>query len=91
MFKRIREDIDSVMQRDPAARSRLAVIFCYPGFHALLWYRVSHTLWRWGLRTLLARRARVHWLGLYRMDTNTDADRRRFLDEVAQRLRRLGS
>ncbi|MGE3361686.1 MAG: NAD(P)H-dependent oxidoreductase, partial [Acidimicrobiia bacterium] len=40
---------------------------------------------RWGLRTLLARRARVHWLGLYRMDTNTDADRRRFLDEVAQR------
>ena len=52
MFKRIREDIDSVMQRDPAARSRLAVIFCYPGFHALLWYRVSHTLWRWGLRTL---------------------------------------
>ena len=29
---------------------------------------------RWGLRTLLARRARVHWLGLYRMDTNTDAD-----------------
>ena len=51
MFKRIREDIDSVMQRDPAARSRIAVVLCYPGFHALLWYRISHALWRWGART----------------------------------------
>lgn len=52
MFKRIREDVASVMERDPAARSRFAVILCYPGFHALLWYRVSHALWRRGFHTL---------------------------------------
>lgn len=47
-------------------------------------------LLRRGLRTLLHRRARTIWLGLYRMDTNTVEDRSRFLDEVAQRLGRLG-
>lgn len=46
MFKRIREDLDSVMQRDPAARSRIAVFFCYPGFHALLFHRFAHWLWQ---------------------------------------------
>ncbi|MCC6436270.1 MAG: NAD(P)H-dependent oxidoreductase [Acidimicrobiales bacterium] len=46
---------------------------------------------RRGLRTLLSRRARTIWLGLYRMDTNTAEDRSRFLDEVARRLERLGS
>ena len=52
MFKRIREDVESVMQRDPAARSRLAVVLCYPGFHALFWYRIGHALWQRRARTL---------------------------------------
>lgn len=52
MFKRLTEDIDSAMQRDPAARSRLAVVLLYPGFHALLGYRVSHWAWSKGWRTL---------------------------------------
>jgi serine O-acetyltransferase len=51
VFKCLREDIDSVMQRDPAARSRIAVVLCYPGFHALLAYRIAHRLWGWGLTT----------------------------------------
>ena len=44
-FKRIREDIDSFIVRDPAARSRLEVILCYPGLHALVMFRLSHGLW----------------------------------------------
>ncbi len=48
MFKRIREDIDSIMIRDPAARSKLAVFFCYPGFHALLLHRAANKVWRHG-------------------------------------------
>jgi len=49
MFKKLGEDIDAVMERDPAARSRIDVIFSYPGFHALLFYRVAHVAWvrRW--------------------------------------------
>ena len=46
MFKTIREDINCVLERDPAARSRLEVITAYPGLHALLIHRVAHRLWR---------------------------------------------
>lgn len=51
MFNRLGEDIDSAMQRDPAARSRIAVVLLYPGFHALLGYRLSHWAWSKGWRT----------------------------------------
>ena len=44
-FKNLREEIDTVFSKDPAARSTLEVVFCYPGFHSLLFYRVSHWLW----------------------------------------------
>lgn len=49
-FKRIREDIESFMARDPAARSRLEVVLCYPGFHAILIHRLAAVLWRSNLR-----------------------------------------
>ena len=52
MFSRIREDIRSVFDRDPAARNVWEVLTCYPGFHALQMHRVSHALWRMGLRWL---------------------------------------
>ena len=52
MFKRIWEDIGCVFGRDPAVRSRIEVFFCYPGFHALLFYHVSHWLWQSGFRLL---------------------------------------
>jgi serine O-acetyltransferase len=51
-FKRLQEDIDAFLARDPAARSRLEVILCYPGFHALLFHRVSRGAWRHGWRLL---------------------------------------
>jgi serine O-acetyltransferase len=52
MFSRIREDIRCVFDRDPAARTVWEVLTCYPGFHALQLHRVSHGLWRIGLRWL---------------------------------------
>jgi len=52
MFKSMREYINSVFQRDPAARSTFEVLTTYPGVHALAMHRVSHQLWVWGLRWL---------------------------------------
>jgi serine O-acetyltransferase len=52
LFKEIRADIDGMMQRDPAARSRLEVVLCYPGFHALVFHRMAHAAWRRGWRVL---------------------------------------
>jgi serine O-acetyltransferase len=46
MFSRLREDLVSVRERDPAARSTLEVLTCYPGVHALLFHRVAHAAWR---------------------------------------------
>ena len=54
LFARIRDDIRSVMERDPAARSQLEVLLCHPGLWAVWIYRVSHWLWQRKLR-LLAR------------------------------------
>lgn len=54
MFKTLREDIQTVFAKDPAARSVLEVICCYPGLHALWLHRLAHFLWRHKLR-LLAR------------------------------------
>ena len=44
-FKRLKEDIDSFIARDPAARSRLEVVILYPGFHAIQVYRATNWLW----------------------------------------------
>ena len=52
IFKRLQEDIDSFIARDPAARSRIEVALLYPGFHAILVYRASHWLWKRGFRFL---------------------------------------
>jgi len=46
MFARLREDITAVRERDPAARSSLEVLLCYPGLHALLVHRLAHRLWQ---------------------------------------------
>ena len=49
MFDALRRDIRAVLERDPAARSALEVLFCYPGVHALAFHRIAHRLWcrRW--------------------------------------------
>lgn len=45
MLSRMREDINSVFDRDPAARNFLEVLFCYPGLHAIWLHRVAHWFW----------------------------------------------
>ena len=50
MFNIIHEDIHSVLDRDPAARNTLEVLFCYPGLHAIWAHRLSHWLWKRGLK-----------------------------------------
>ena len=52
MFKTLREDIQTVFAKDPAARSVLEVLFCYPGLHALWLHRLAHFLWQHKLRFL---------------------------------------
>ena len=46
MFLRLKDDIKAVFDRDPAARSVLEVIFCYPGLHAVWFHRISHWFWK---------------------------------------------
>jgi serine O-acetyltransferase len=48
MFAAIREQIDTVFRRDPAARSSLEIFLCYPGFHAVLLHRAAHRLYTGG-------------------------------------------
>jgi serine O-acetyltransferase len=55
MFQHLREDIASVLARDPAARSSFEVLTCYPGIHALILHRMAHACWGAGL----------HWLGRF--------------------------
>ncbi len=45
MLELLKEDLRTVFERDPAARSVVEILFCYPGFHALLFYRLAHALW----------------------------------------------
>jgi len=54
MFHRLREDIETVFARDPAARTTLEVVLCYPGLHAIWVHRLAHSLWTHGWK-LLAR------------------------------------
>lgn len=48
MFSRLREDIACIYERDPAARSKLEILTCYPGLHAVIVHRLAHRLWRSG-------------------------------------------
>ena len=54
MFAKLRRDIQAVRERDPAARSTVEVLLCYPGVHALAFHRVAHAIWRRGF-TVAAR------------------------------------
>src|SRR5438309_11482570 len=51
MLAAIRRDIRAVLERDPAARSALEVLLCYPGVHALCFHRLAHAIWRRGWTT----------------------------------------
>ncbi|MCL2485054.1 MAG: serine O-acetyltransferase [Endomicrobia bacterium] len=46
MFKLLREDVKNIFHQDPAARSWLEVLFCYPGLHAVIFHRFAHKIWK---------------------------------------------
>ena len=52
MFTTLKRDIQAALDRDPAARSTLEVLLCYPGLHADYFHRVAHWLWNHSLKTL---------------------------------------
>ena len=52
MFTRLRSDIQCILERDPAARSRWEVLTCYPGLHALVLHRRAHWCWNHGFKWL---------------------------------------
>jgi serine O-acetyltransferase len=54
VFKTIKEDLDTALKRDPAARNKLEVFLTYPGVHAVWNYRISHWLWKHNIK-LIAR------------------------------------
>ena len=81
MFDRIREDIDSVFARDPAARTRFEVLLNYPGLHAAMAHRWSHALWmaNWkGLARFISTLSRF-WTGI-EIHPGAKIGRRFFID-----------
>ena len=44
MFRAIKEQIDTIFREDPAAKSVIEIVLCYPGFHAILAHRLAHEL-----------------------------------------------
>jgi len=52
MFRQLREDIASIFERDPAARTTWEVLTCYPGLHAVYIHKLAHWFWTHGLRWL---------------------------------------
>lgn len=52
MFNLFREDLKTIFAKDPAARSAIEVLFCYPGLHAIWNHRLAHFFWRHRMRLL---------------------------------------
>lgn len=81
MFQRLREDINSVFARDPAARNFFEVLTNYPGLHALLAHRCNHWLWqknlKWLARTLSTL---TRWLTGVEIHPGAKIGRRFFID-----------
>lgn len=81
MFPRIREDIQCVFERDPAARNVFEVLTTYPGVHAVLAHRVSHVLWSMGLKWLARLNSTLaRWLTGVEIHPAARIGRRFFID-----------
>jgi len=81
LWQRLREDVQTVFSKDPAARSVLEVLTSYPGLHALWTHRIAHRLWTWRLwfpARLLAHISR--WLTGVEIHPGAQIGRRFFID-----------
>jgi len=81
VFKSIRQQLDSVIARDPAARSRFEVMLTYPGVHVLFFHRIAHWLYarrRWLLARFVSQLGR--WLTGIEIHPGATVGRRLFID-----------
>ncbi|WPP00826.1 serine O-acetyltransferase [Pseudomonas sp. HR96] len=81
MFERLREDIQGVFHRDPAARNAFEVLTCYPGLHAIWIHRGAHALWSMNLKwpaRMLSNFAR--WMTGIEIHPGAKVGRRFFID-----------
>lgn len=84
MFDRLREDIRSVKERDPAARSTLEVLLCYPGLWAVWIHRVAHALWHAKLRLVARMLSQMGRFGTgVEIHPGAEIGRRLFIDHGA--------
>src|SRR5579862_9071231 len=81
MFGRIREQVRTIFREDPAAKSVLEIVVCYPGFHAVLAHRVAHRFYRWRLM-LVARMVSqfFRWVTGIEIHPGATIGRRLFID-----------
>ena len=81
MFDRLRDDIASVFERDPAARTTWEVLTCYPGLHAVYVHRLANWFWRRGLRWLGRMTSHIgRWLTGIEIHPGAQIGRRVFID-----------
>jgi len=81
MFRHLKEDIASVFERDPAARTWWEVLTCYPGLHALTIHKLAHWFWTHGLRWLGRLTSHVgRWLTGIEVHPGATIGRRVFID-----------
>ncbi|EXF46364.1 O-acetylserine synthase [Pseudomonas sp. BAY1663] len=81
MFERMREDIQSVFHRDPAARNAFEVLTCYPGLHAIWIHRLSHWLWTHEWKWLARMSSNLgRWLTGIEIHPGAKIGRRFFID-----------
>jgi serine O-acetyltransferase len=80
-YQSVREDIANIFESDPAARSYLEVLLCYPGLHALWAYRIYHWLWIHDLRLLARWLSQVsRWLTGIEIHPGAEIGHRLFID-----------
>ncbi|MGR8981652.1 MAG: serine O-acetyltransferase [Gammaproteobacteria bacterium] len=81
LFSRIKEDIACVFERDPAAQSVWEIITAYPGFHAVLIHRLSHSCWKAGFKWLARFISHIsRWLTGIEIHPGAEIGRRFFID-----------
>ena len=81
MFEGLKEDINSVFHRDPAARNTFEVLTNYPGLHALLFHRLAHRLWNAGMKWLARTISTLaRWLTGIEIHPGATIGRRFFID-----------
>jgi len=81
MLDKIKEDINCVFDRDPAAQSVFEVITAYPGFHAMIIHRIAHQVWNKGFRWLARFTSHIgRWLTGIEIHPGAKIGRRFFID-----------